>query len=179
MKKILLIIVVAILGTGMSHAIEPKYKGYAEFYTGFAAPQQFADLGFMYGTSTTHGFKLLDELFVGLGAEVGVSYYNETFGRYKESDYSVLCAIFADGRYNFLCEEKFSPFVGYRMGVGYNGYDENVGLYLSPSAGCSFNLTEKFGFDASLGYRLYTGSHKNNDWFGNVSCFTVSVGIHF
>ena len=179
MKNWLLVIIVAILGTGMSQAIELKYKGDAEFYTGFAAPQQFADLGFMYGTSTSHGFKLFDELFVGLGAEVGVSYYNETFNWNKESDYSVLCAIFADGRYNFLCEERFSPFVGYRMGVGYNGYDENVGLYLSPSAGCSFNFTEKFGFDASLGYRLYTGSHKNDGCFGNVSCFTVCVGIHF
>ena len=34
---------------GISYVINLKYKGSAEYYTGFAAPRQFADLGFMYG----------------------------------------------------------------------------------------------------------------------------------
>ena len=64
MKEFLLVIVVAILGPGMTHAIEPKYKDYVE---PDSRPLNNADLGFMYVTSPTHGFKLLD---VGLGAEV-------------------------------------------------------------------------------------------------------------
>lgn len=31
MKKLLLILVVVVLGTGVSYAIDPKYKGYADF----------------------------------------------------------------------------------------------------------------------------------------------------
>lgn len=186
MKKLLFVFAILLIGINSAFAFSPTYKGYGELYSGYAIPSgDYYDGGVTYGLSTSHGVTLIDGLFVGAGIDAAMAFYTEGSGRYKDSDYSALFAIFAEGRYNILRTKRFSPFVGLRLGGGFNGYDEVGSFYFSPAVGCTFNLTNKFGFDASLGYSLFTGSGWDeespfgNDYAGNINCITFRVGIHF
>lgn len=189
MKKILLVLAGTLLCMGSVFAISPSYKGYGELYSGYAIPSgEYYDAGFTYGLSTSHGVTLMDGVFVGVGIDAAIAYYTEgQSNRYgvKETDYSGLFAAFAEGRYNILRTKRISPFVGLRIGGGFNGYDEVGGFYFSPAVGCTFNITKKFGLDASIGYSLLTGDngkdegYSYNDYAGNINCITFRVGVHF
>lgn len=190
MKKLIFTMAALLTGINSVFAISPAYKGYGELYSGYAIPSgDYYDGGVTYGISTSHGVTLIDGLFVGVGIDASLAYYTEgESNRYgeKESDYSGMFAAFAEGRYNILPSKRISPFVGLRLGGGYNGYDEVGGFYFSPAVGCTFNLTEKFGLDASIGYSLLTGEKGDdngyygvNDYAGNINCITFRVGIHF
>ena len=188
MKKLLLVFATLLISINSAFAISPSYKGYGELYSGYAIPSgDYYDGGVTYGISTSHGVTLIDGLFVGAGVDAAIAYYTEGYAnRYgeKDTDYSGLFAVFAEGRYNILRTKRISPFVGLRLGGGFNGYDEVGSFYFSPAVGCTFNLTKKFGLDASIGYSLFTGSGQDedsyyNDYAGNISCITVRVGIHF
>ncbi len=188
MKKIIFVLATLLIGINSAFAISPAYKGYGELYSGYAIPSgDYYDGGFTYGVSTSHGVTLIDGLFVGLGVDAALAYYTEGYAnRYgeKDSDYSGIFAVFAEGRYNILRSKRISPFVGLRLGGGFNGYDEVGSFYFSPAVGCTFNLTKRFGLDASIGYSLFTGSGQDegsyyNDYAGNINCITFRVGIHF
>lgn len=191
MKRILLLMAVVLLAVTSASAISPVYKGYGEFHSGYAVPsgEKYGG-GIALGLSTSHGVTLFDGLFVGLGVDATLGYYTEPSGKYDTyTDYSGLFAIFTEGRYNILHAKRISPFVGLRLGGGFNGYGEVGAFYFSPAVGCTFNLTERFGLDVSMGYSLYTGkgdkdnSHYSSsyysDAFGAVNCISFRVGVHF
>ncbi|MDE6329140.1 MAG: hypothetical protein K2L83_00330 [Muribaculaceae bacterium] len=187
MKKLLSMLVVMLACVASASAISPSYKGYGELYTGYSIPAgDYYNGGGVFGVSTSHGVTLSEGLFVGLGLDAALSFYSEAdpYSRYDDSDYSGLFAIFAESRYNILPSKRISPFVGLRLGGGYNGYDEVGSFYFSPAIGCTFNLTEKFGLDASIGYSLYTGEGQDegsyyNDSAGSINCITFRIGVHF
>lgn len=188
MKKLLFVLTFVIGGILNTFALSPTYKGFADIYTGYSAPSntEVYGGGVNFGFSTSHGVTLLPGLFVGAGVDLNLSLYEDKYstGSYYDSDLdcSALLAFFAEGRYSFLHSRKVSPFVGVRIGGGYNGYDEGGCFYFSPSAGCTINITKRFGLDASIGYGLYTGEGPEpgyNDHFGNINCVTFNFGVHF
>lgn len=185
MKKLVLVLALTLVGIFSAKAIDLSYKGYGELYTGYSAPSNSSVYGggANFGISTSHGVNLFPSLFVGGGIDFNVSMYEDKYySRYSETDYSALFAVFAESRYNFLPSRKASPFVGLRIGGGYNGYDEEGCFYFSPAVGCSINLTDKFGLDASVGYSLFTGVGPEpgyNDHYGNINCISFRVGVHF
>ena len=188
MKKLLFVFATLLISINSAFAISPTYKGYGELYSGYAIPSgEYYNGGVTFGISTSHGVTLIDGLFVGIGVDAALAYYSEeTSNRYGEdnTDYSGLFAAFAEGRYNILRTKRISPFVGLRLGGGYNGYDEEGCFYFSPAIGCTFNLTKRFGLDASIGYSLFSGRGQDEDTYynvyaGNINCITFRVGIHF
>ncbi len=189
MKKVMLVLAIALSAIFSANAIRPTYKGYGELYTGYSIPgnTSYYSGGVNVGLATSHGVTLFDGLFVGAGFDANLSLYQEESGsRYDmENDYSGLFAVFAESRYNFLRKSKVSPFLGIRLGGGYNGYDEVGSFYFSPAVGCTINFTKKFGLDASVGYSLFTGEKSDEDSFhgntmaGNIHCITFRVGVHF
>lgn len=189
MKKVMLVLVAALFGIFSANAIHPTYRGFGELYTGYSIPgnDETYSGGVNIGLATSHGVNLIEGLFVGAGLDVNLSLYQEDSGYRHDlvNDYAGLFAVFAESRYNFLRKNKVSPFVGVRIGGGYNGYDEMGSFYFSPAVGCTINFTKRFGLDASLGYSLFTGDDgwENNqyhkDYAGDIHCITFRVGVHF
>ena len=184
MKKILLVIAVAIIAATSAQAV--RYKGFGEFNCGTFIPSEYYGAGVLVGISTSHGVELIDGLFVGAGVDINYVTFSEpeNSSYYNELDYAGNIAIFAEGRYSFLRKRKVSPFIGIRVGGGYEGVEEQGCFYFSPAAGVTINLTKKFGLDASLGYSLWTGSSKHDDdsRYGHSASFngvSVRFGVHF
>lgn len=185
MKKILVLLAYSLISIHSAFAISPSYRGYVETGTGYAGITNDEHMGggMLWNISTTHGFDILDGLFVGLGVDITIPTFKE-YESGKHEDYmfttQFYAALFAEGRYHILRDNKFQPFIGMRIGGGYNGNSQVGTFYLSPALGCSFNLTEKFGFDASLGYSLFTGDVYNEDLGrSNTNCITFRLGVHF
>lgn len=148
-KKILPLMFVIVFGVSSARAFSPQYKGFADMYTGISA---------LAGMSTSHGLVITDGLFVGAGGDIAVS----------PEHYTNPMVLFAEGRYKFM-KNRISPFVILRAGGGLGFYHNDGCYYISQGGGCSFDLTEKFGFDASITTSLYNSTF----------AFSFRVGIHF
>lgn len=194
MKKLVAILVAVCC---ISSASAVSYKGYVETYAGVAIPEDF-DASAQWGISTSHGVEIIDGLFVGAGIDFSLGfteyyyYYEDDFyDGWYDFEATPLFAAFAEARYNFLRESKVSPFVGMRLGGGYNGYSEAGAFYFSPAVGCTFNFTDNFGLDLSLGYTLFSGASDAIDFYDDdfrysietslpsVSCVNFRIGLHF
>ena len=116
MKNLLLPLATLLISLNSAFAISPSYKGYGELYSGYAIPSgDYYDGGVTYGISSSHGVTLFDGLFVGAGVDAAIAYYTEgSANRYgeKDTDYSGLFDVFAEGRYNILRTKRISPFCG-------------------------------------------------------------------
>ena len=167
MKKILLILSVLLIGASAATA-QIRYKGYVETNGGVFIPGSYYGTGGMAGISTSHGVELFQGLFVGAGFDLNYVTYTEPSSRGgsygDEADYSAELAFFAEGRYNFLRGRRVSPFVGLRLGGGYEGVEEQGCFYFSPAVGVTINITKRFGLDASVGYSLWAGSDSHDDF---------------
>ena len=179
MKKIILLSMMAIASISSASALDISYKGFGELYSGYAAAKDLEGesySGVCYGLSTTHGVTLIDGLFVGAGLNICAVTCD---------DLSALLAVYAEGRYNFIPDRKVNPYVGMRLGGGYNGFTEGGSFYFSPAVGVAINFTDKFGIDAGLGYDLFTGRAERNYRYGyenvaaNTNMITFRVGVHF
>ncbi len=203
MKKLVVSLLCVVLGAMSASAISPHYKGYIETYAGYDLPVDVETGGATFGLSTSHGVELIKGLFLGAGLDVSCITYKIANSSYSSSDYlyyynpdveyNVCAAGFFEARYNFLRNKKVSPFVGTRFGGGYNGWAESSAFYFSPAVGCTFNFTERFGLDLSLGYSLYTGNKTENEYYSyghynytlelvenrNVHNITFRLGLHF
>lgn len=180
MKKLLLLSLLLTVGFFQSKALDIEYKGYGELYTGYADAANYDgdhNAGSCFGLSTSHGVTLIKGLFVGGGLNIaGVT----------GDDPGALVAVFAESRYNFIPHRKVNPYVGLRLGGGYNGYTEGGAFYFSPAVGVSINFTDKFGIDAGIGYDLFTGRVELNEGYysnyvteENTHMVTFRVGVHF
>lgn len=185
MKKILFMIAAVLIAASSASAV--RYKGYGELNGGVFIPSDYYGTGGLVGISTSHGVEIIQGLFVGGGIDLNyVTFTEPTGGKYDydESDYSANFAVFAEGRYNFLRTSRVSPFVGMRLGGGYEGVEEQGCFYFSPAVGVTINITKKFGLDASVGYSLWSGaSDDSDDWrYGHSASFngiSFRFGVHF
>ena len=190
MKKILLILTILLMGAGAATA-QIRYKGYVETNGGVFIPGQYYGTGGMVGFSTSHGVELFKGLFVGAGIDANyVTFTEPGTGRHAvdEADYSGNFAVFAEGRYNFLRGRRVSPFVGLRIGGGYEGVEEQGCFYFSPAVGVTINITKRFGLDASVGYSLWSSrdTHEDIDYTYRMPDYSTSfhgvairLGVHF
>lgn len=188
MKKILLVMTLALVAATSASAV--RYKGYVDTFGGASFPpgETLYESGPSFGISTTHGVELLQGVFVGAGLEViGTAYeeYTSIYHNSKDTDFTALVAVYAEGRYNFLRTKRISPFLGVRIGGGYQGYDEEGCFYFSPQVGCTFNLTKRFGLDVGIGYGLFSSRVELEHTYGyesttlNYSNLSIRFGIHF
>lgn len=177
-KSIVLLLVVLSTAVSAMGQLNIHYKGYAELSDGVLIPAGDAgrEVGVSVGLSTSHGVQLFNSLFVGGGIEVtGEQYYD---------DFKCIGVGFFDARYNFRKGQKIQPFVGARIGGGYQSLSELSCFYFSPSSGVSFNIREKFGLDATLAYKLYRSVDTDTYFYESkynylYNGITLSVGIHF
>lgn len=145
MKK-LFIITSLLLGSIATFAQRDMgYRGFADLYGGIGVTPAS---NFIIGLSTVHGYQAAPFLFVGAGVAVHDIAYKEGDKWGEIGNDGLLIPFFADVRFDFG-EGKVWPFVELR-----GGYDFicGNGFYLSPSAGCHIALTDKFGFNLSLGF---------------------------
>lgn len=145
------------------------YRGFVDF--GYAIKS--GDLGVSrVELTTTHGYQITPFFFIGAG--IGLDYYHEaeTWG----------LPLFGEVRSEIL-RGKFAPFVDVKVGYTFMDVD---GMYIHPSIGCRFELTNTIGLNVSLGYSMqYVEAPKDpKEPFGTVAeknCGAISlkVGIDF
>lgn len=192
MKKILLILTILLIGASTVTA-QVRYKGYVDLQGGVMVPPGNSDheTGPSFGISTSHGVELFGGLFLGAGLDITGHFYSyDVYNSDEtETDAGAFINVFADVRYNFLRGRKVSPFVGTRIGGGWQSFDEAGVFLFNPSVGVTFNFTKRFGLDVGLNYKLnntttddYIGSGryrtevKENCSYHNIA---ISVGVHF
>ena len=159
MKKLLLSIVLILLSSLSASAIYFDDDGIQQGYRGFADFSYTLGVGDWgknhdrIGIMTSHGYQIAPQFFAGVG--VGFNYY---FNGHDE-----LCSlpVFA----HFL-DEEITPYIDLR--VGYSLIDVK-GVYINPSVGCRFELTDDIGLNVGVGYTMqqaeyifYYGSEKKN-----------------
>ncbi len=154
----------------ISSASAVSYKGYVDTSTGLVVSTD-EDLCSLWGVSTSHGIQIIDGLFVGAGLELALASEIDDY-----EDVYFLGAMFSEARYNFLRKKKVSPFVGLRLGAGYDAICEDFAFYTCPlMAGCTFNFTKKFGLDVGLQWNVYT-CDAGDDQSHSIA---IKLGIHF
>ena len=111
---------------------------------------------------------------------------------YNFLDKSCFIPIFVDLRANFI-NGKYIPFFDFKCGysvLAKDGDSGGGGMYMTPSVGCTFMTSEKFGITLSVGYVFqwssvayldytdtdYTFYQENNKNLGGVS---FKVGVIF
>lgn len=175
MKKFMFAVLIAVTTLCSSYASEPQrgYRGFVEWDNSFCNLPYFdnstgeyeKDLQWMIGFTTTHGYQINNNLFVGAGIllNLGFPMLEGTI------------ATFLDVRYD-RCLNKFRPFGDIRIGyanVGYALTDEKGGIYISPTVGHRFNWGGKFGVNIGVGATVQ--SKKG----GADTFFTLRTGIEF
>lgn len=178
MKRIYLILVALVAVASSSFAA--SYKGFVG--CDFGVRKSSEVYGSAFGISTSHGAMIDNNLFVGGGFQVGS--LNSPSDSYSYS------SIFIDGRYRLL-DGAVSPQFGLKIGPAWNAMSDATYLMFSPSAGVTFDVSRRFGFDINLSYE-YDGvpggfyDHINNsnqdyrnDYRGSVGSVMLNFGIHF
>jgi hypothetical protein len=175
MKTFLLATLTAATTFCSSYASEPRrgYRGFAELDNSFSNLTYFdnstgeykKDLQWMIGWSTTHGYQINSNLFVGAGVllNLGVPMLDGTF------------ATFLDLRYG-RSFNRFRPYGDVRIGyarIGYAITEGKDGVYISPTVGHRFNWGRKFGVNVGAGLTI-EGRKGDTDTF-----FTLRTGVEF
>lgn len=168
MKKLFVAVIglAACFGVSQAQEIRTGYKGFAD--VAYSVKAGNIDGANRIEVSTTHGYQILPQLFVGVG--VAYNYFHEVE--------SSAVPVFADVR-GTLPIGKFSPFVDARIGYSVAGYN---GFYFSPSIGCRLGLTNSLGLNLSVGYSMqdidvyyYSGGTGKE----NAGAVTIRLGIDF
>lgn len=156
-------------------------KGYRAFFDISYSENVDDDCISMMTLSTSHGYQLNPNLFIGAGLGLNFmdfpNYYYSWDGYYYDDDLDINIPIYANVRVNFL-KTRITPYVDARIGYAAGDYD---GFYFSSTLGCDFAITPKFDLYVSLGYTFlqpedeYIGYNYHND--GNF--FTFNFGLHY
>ncbi len=98
----------------------------------------------------------------------------------------------AVGRYNFMTDRVFQPYVGMKLGANYaqmssyyyivKQYHDTWGFYMSPEVGFSVfpNPSQRFGFHMALYYSYATNNGKVLTYsMDNINNFGIRLGISF
>ena len=148
MKNLIMFIALVFLSSTTASAIYFDDDGIPQGYRGFADLSYTLGVGDWgknhdrIGIMTSHGYQIAPQFFAGLG--VGFNYY---FNGHDE-----LCSlpVFAHIRSDILNNE-ITPFVDLK--VGYSLIDVK-GVYVNPSIGCRFELTDDIGLNVGVGYTM-------------------------
>lgn len=173
MKNLIMFIALVFLSTTTASAIYFDDDGIPQGYRGFADLSYtlgVGDLGKNHdriGIMTSHGYQIAPQFFAGLG--VGFNYY---FNGHDE-----LCSlpVFAHIRSDILNNE-ITPFVDLR--VGYSLIDVK-GVYVNPSIGCRFELTDDIGLNVGVGYTMQQVELVHDYEKKNCGGIDFRVGIDF
>ncbi len=149
-------------------SFRPHYEGGVDFGYSIGVGKADEAAGGMgrASFSTTHGCRLIPELYVGAGLGVDCYHGWDTYGM----------PIFADFRGNFA-RLAVKPFLNFR--IGYSVDSIVKGLYFSPSIGINYKM-----LDVSFGYTY----QKANDFYYiyhgdiekvNFGAITIKVGVRF
>ncbi|MDE5635430.1 MAG: hypothetical protein K2I52_03880 [Muribaculaceae bacterium] len=168
MKKFLFSLIALLCCISVSAQREEGYRGFVDL--GYAVSvSEISDGRITYDVSnramisTTHGYQIIKNLFVGAG--VGMTYWHQA------DNGSIGLPIFADVRADFG-ERKLSYFVDLKG--GYSVADIQ-GAYFNPQVGIRLGLTEKFGLNLGIGYQM----QKVKDISGSCDAITIKLGFDF
>lgn len=100
---------------------------------------------FLEVINTTHGYQFNNHFFAGIGFMLSISHGNE------------MIPVYADFRYDDTFG-KFSPFFDFRL-----GFNENKGVYVSPTIGYKFSLGKRMNLNLGLG--LTFAGDKNEEYY--------------
>ncbi len=148
MKKFLFSIVFILLSSSTASAIYFDDDGIQQGYRGFADFSYTLGVGDWgknhdrIGIMTSHGYQIAPQFFAGVG--VGFNYY------FNGHDELSSLPVFAHIRSDILADE-ITPYIDLR--VGYSLIDVE-GVYINPSVGCRFELTDDIGLNVGIGYTM-------------------------
>lgn len=173
MKNLIMFIALVFLSSTTASAIYFDDDGIPQGYRGFADLSYTLGVGDWgknhdrIGIMTSHGYQIAPQFFAGLG--VGFNYY---FNGHDE-----LCSlpVFAHIRSDILNNE-ITPFVELR--VGYSLIDVK-GVYVNPSIGCRFELTDDIGLNVGVGYTMQQVEFVHYSEKKNCGGIDFKVGIDF
>lgn len=173
MKNLIMFIALVFLSSTTASAIYFDDEGIPQGYRGFADLSYTLGVGDWgknhdrIGIMTSHGYQIAPQFFAGLG--VGFNYY---FNGHDE-----LCSlpVFAHIRSDILNNE-ITPFVELR--VGYSLIDVK-GVYVNPSIGCRFELTDDIGLNVGVGYTMQQVEFVYYSEKKNCGGIDFRVGIDF
>ena len=144
-------------------------------YTGFVDLEGGGGIGdhsgSLCGVTTSHGYRIIPQLFVGGGTGIRADFYWEAF----------YIPVFADVRYTIL-KRNISPIVG--MKIGYS-FLELQGICFNPGVGCRFGLSRNFALNISLNYQLQQAEMEwryNSDYYSSKEIFSYigcNLGFEF
>ena len=148
MKKGMLLCALVVLSCLSASAIYFDDDGIPEGYRGFADFSYTLGVGDWgknhdrIGIMTSHGYQIAPQFFAGLG--VGFNYY------FDGNDELCSLPLFAHFRSD-LINNEITPYVDLR--VGYSLIDVK-GVYINPSVGCRFELSDNIGLNVGIGYTM-------------------------
>ena len=148
MKKVMLLCALVVLSCLSASAIYFDDDGIPEGYRGFADFSYTLGVGDWgkshdrIGIMTSHGYQIAPQFFAGLG--VGFNYY------FDGNDELCSLPLFAHFRSD-LINNEITPYVDLR--VGYSLIDVK-GVYINPSVGCRFELSDNIGLNVGIGYTM-------------------------
>ncbi len=180
MKKVMLLCALVVLSCLTASAIYFDDDGIPEGYRGFADFSYTLGVGDWgknhdrIGIMTSHGYQIAPQFFAGLG--VGFNYYSDG------NDELCSLPLFAHFRSD-LINNEITPYVDLR--VGYSLIDVK-GVYINPSVGCRFELSDDIGLNVGIGYTMQQSEFSIIDFdFGyyrvkkNCGGIDFRVGIDF
>lgn len=148
MKKIILLIVAALLSATVAHAQAPiRYQG--EVDAGYSIGAG------VYNQNRTNlhlinGIRFGSYFSMGIG--LGFDIYHD---RYYGAD--LLLPIFLNFKGYLPISKKVSTFLSFDVGAGVGlteGVSDESGLLLNPAIGCAFKTTQKSAILMSVGYNI-------------------------
>ena len=150
-------------------------KGVAPGYRGFFDISYTIGVGDVNDNllelSTSHGYQFNPQIYVGGGIAV------HSYLDYK----ATAVPFFANFRYDFF-DKKISPFFDFKL--GYSFTNDVEGLYVSPTLGARFALTNNLAVNVGLGYTYQGISGKDyDDYYSDSSVsfsgISLKCGIEF
>lgn len=115
----------------------------------------------------------INEYFT-LGVGTGVRYYLDAE--------EILVPIYGDFKANYMIGDKITRFVSLGVGYTFNGSDDfsDVGLFLSPTIGLSYQLSNRNAINISLGYEVQKLDVTDEILKSiNAGAVSINVGISF
>lgn len=132
----------------------------------------------MVGISTVHGYQAAPFLFFGVGIAANDIAWKQQWRSYEDSNDGFVTPVFGDIHLD-MGAGRFSPFIDMR-----GGYDFicGNGIYLNPSIGVHYAMSDNFGLNLAIGYE-HQGAKNEFYYDGNekksVNYLSMKLGIDF
>ena len=142
--------------------IEQGYRGFVEWDYTLGVGNASID---RISISTSHGYQIAPQFFIGAGASFSYYYDYEAYG----------IPLYVHMRSDLLNNE-ITPYIDLKVGYSIG---DSEGIYLNPSIGCRFSLTENLGLSVGVGYTfnkvdIYKIAYKDYDF--NIAPFKQNIG---